>query len=254
MILRTRGPLRIAEVWLDEPYDGLKADFASFHCRSAPIDGQRCKEKLAIVLDLSKPEETLLAAMTRTTRHQIHRTARAGLRVSRLEQPDGAAISRFCEFYGEFARQKGLNAKVGDGLRSFASAGRLILSEIPDESGRTLVWHSYIHCCGRARLLQTASLFRECCDSASRNLVGRCNRYLHWEDIVYFKARGFRVYDFGGWYGGGKDEERLRINGFKEEFGGEIVRNFDLEMALTPLGRTALLLRRLRGRLQRRPD
>ncbi len=38
--------------------------------------------------------------------------------------------------------------------------------------------------------------------------------------------RGFRVYDFGGWYAGSTDVEKLMINRFKEEFGGQKVLEF----------------------------
>ena len=59
--------------------------------------------------------------------------------------------------------------------------------------------------------------------------------------MVRFKSAGISTYDFGGWYEGTTDHERLRINKFKEQFGGEIVKNYICEQALTLKG--ALFLR-----------
>ena len=93
-------------------------------------------------------------------------------------------------------------------------------------------------------LFYSASLFRELDNSAIRNRIGRANRLLHWQDMLHFKAGGISVYDFGGWYAGDSDLERLRINKFKEEFGGQIVKNHICERALTVKAKLFLRARR----------
>ena len=80
---------------------------------------------------------------------------------------------------------------------------------------------------GRARLFQSASSFRELDSSSMRSLTGRANRFQHWHDMLRFKEGGVVSYDFGGWYEGREDQERLRINSFKEEFGGQVVKAFN---------------------------
>jgi len=95
-----------------------------------------------------------------------------------------------------------------------------------------------------ARLHQSSSLFRAACDKETRSMIGRSNRLLHWEDILYFKDAGLRWYDFGGWYGGpettGTYAEQLLINQFKESFGGEKKREYSFIVPVSLKGRIAV--------------
>ena len=84
-----------------------------------------------------------------------------------------------------------------------------------------------------------------CRSTGQPEQIGRANRFQHWQDIQRFKAEGVSIYDFGGWYEGDRDQERLRINKFKEEFGGEIVKNYICERALTAKAKVFLRVRRL---------
>jgi lipid II:glycine glycyltransferase (peptidoglycan interpeptide bridge formation enzyme) len=70
------------------------------------------------------------------------------------------------------------------------------------------------------------------------------NRCLHWNDMRWFKREGIPTYDLGGWYNGIQDEEKLRINKFKEEFGGTIVKNYNCVQGVTLKGKVALLINR----------
>jgi len=53
-----------------------------------------------------------------------------------------------------------------------------------------------------------------------RNLIGRANRWLHYQDMRRFKAKGFALYDFGGYAKDSGDVDLQRINQFKEGFRG----------------------------------
>ena len=98
------------------------------------------------------------------------------------------------------------------------------------------VWHAYYMSGERVRLLYSASLFREQ-DKALRALVGRLNRWLHWQDIQEFRRRGFLIYDMGGVFEDESSPEALGINRFKEEFGGVKIRNFNCTVPMTWKGR-----------------
>lgn len=91
---------------------------------------------------------------------------------------------------------------------------------------------NYVHG-GRARLLHSASHFRNSNDSGYRNMVGRANRWLHWKALLRFKASGHTCYDWGGWYDGTDDDARLNINRFKEGFGGEKQLTYNGKLLLT---------------------
>jgi hypothetical protein len=64
-----------------------------------------------------------------------------------------------------------------------------------------------------------------------------------------YKEAGVAIFDQGGWYEGTTDQERLRINNFKERFGGTIIRNFDCHRAITLRGALMLEARGLLDRL-----
>jgi len=79
-----------------------------------------------------------------------------------------------------------------------------------------------------------------------RSLTGRANRLQHWRDMLRFKSSGVVSYDFGGWYEGREDQDRLRINSFKEEFGGQVLKAFNWIRPMTLRGRAYLYARLVR--------
>jgi len=58
-------------------------------------------------------------------------------------------------------------------------------------------------------------------------VVGRANRFLHYEDIRYFKEHGYETYDLGGYAKDTQDPKLQGINVFKESFGGTIVEQYN---------------------------
>ena len=137
-------------------------------------------------------------------------------------------------------------------LQAAAKAGVLRLGSMAHE-GEVVVWHSYLLIGSRVRLLHSASLFRGQAP-ARRGLIGRANWLLHWLEMQHFRGTGATLFDFGGWYEGQDDEEKLRVNEFKEGFGGTVRQEFDGVRALTLLGRAYLGARRLRVAIPLRPQ
>jgi hypothetical protein len=58
--------------------------------------------------------------------------------------------------------------------------------------------------------------------------------------MLRFRDEGVGIYDFGGWYPGRENEILLRINRFKESFGGELVLRYDCDQARTWKGALGL--------------
>jgi hypothetical protein len=198
-----------------------------------------------LLVDLRPPEGELFRAVARAARYEITRAARDGLV---CEAWDGAAADRVAEFvafFAPFAAARGLPPVDPRWLGLHAAAGAVVVSRVRAGAGDALAWHAYLVSRGRATLLHSASFYREAADPARRALVGRANRLLHWEDVRRFKAAGADTYDLGGWHPGRDDPARLRINRFKEQFGGAPARHYLTEYAPTLRGRAFLLLRRL---------
>jgi lipid II:glycine glycyltransferase (peptidoglycan interpeptide bridge formation enzyme) len=67
-------------------------------------------------------------------------------------------------------------------------------------------------------------------DKEKQKLIGDAHRLIHWEAIKYAKAKGIKVFDWGGYYTGKKkDPQKEGINHFKRSFGGELVNHYNYE-------------------------
>jgi len=246
MIVYQKKLLRIAEYWSGEEPKPAGVDLVRCFQQPQPIEGMLCRDFYTILLDLKPDPDQLLRRIKRDTRYEIRRAAKQDQVICVCRDGgDEKTFAQFCDYYDDFAAHKGQPKINRSWLSLLAGDGALALSRVSDSTGETLVWHAYHRSSQRATLLYSASLFRKSQSSALRNKVGRANRFQHWQDILQFKAEGVSVYDFGGWYEGDRDLERLRINKFKEEFGGEIVKNYICERALTAKAKLFLRVRRL---------
>jgi hypothetical protein len=244
-MLTTKGPVRIAEIWFDDDLRAAGADIVRFRNRSTPVEEGQCLEWYTLIVDLAQEMGAIEAKIKSDTRYAIRRAGtKDKLTYNYHDQPVDDAMEAFLAFYNEFAGATGLPEIKLAHLDSIRDTKKLILTNVQTADGEDLVWHSYL--CGRdrVRLLHSASLFRTVDNSAYRQRVGRANRYHHWLDFLKLKEAGFQIYDFGGWYAGSDDSDKVRINRFKEEFGGTVVSTYYGEVALTMLGKVALKLKR----------
>jgi hypothetical protein len=244
VIVYSKKFIRIVEAWNGEEPTAAGVDLVRrFQCAS-PINDMVCREFYTVLLDLNREPEALLAKMKKDTRYEIRRAGEKDRLVYKcMNADDRPEFNSFCDYYDRFALQKGLASINRQWLSLMAQTKDLYLTRIEEGSGETLVRHAYYHSGGRATLLFSASLFRSSCSSVYRNIIGRANRFHHWQDMMRFKTEGASIYDLGGWYQGDKDRERLSINRFKEEFGGEVVKNFICERGVTIKGRLFINLR-----------
>jgi hypothetical protein len=237
-LVRRRG-CRIATAYFGSPVPPPRADVLRVRSAASRPAG-RVSSFYTLLIDLRQPLDALLGAIKSRTREAIRQAqARDGLayHVARAEEP--GALDGFLAFYDHFAASKGLPGAERDLWSGLAASGALDLSAVAQDD-QVLVWHAHCRNGDRAMLLASASHFRAADDSAARNRIGRANRLHHWRDVQRFRDEGLAVYDFGGWYEGTEDADRLRINRFKEEFGGTVAEHFDAETPLTVKGGVAL--------------
>jgi len=180
--------------------------------------------------------------MNKGARYEIRRAATDGLVYEYCSSPDVATVDAFCGFYNTFAAQKGLAKAPRTRMLLVSRSGALSLSRV-SLGHETLVWHAYLTVGSRARLTHSASLYRGTADVARRQLIGRANRFHHWQDIICLRAHGIATLDLGGWYPGTENSQLLQINKFKEEFGGHVVRGFNCTRGITLRGRLVLWIR-----------
>lgn len=245
MIHYSKASLRIVELLYNESEPVERADIVRFQARLAPVDGGTCERRHTILIDLSQDETVLRSQLNRTTRNEVSRAGRDGVQCSFHRRPGAGMLEEFSSYWKRFAPLKGLPPLNAERLNGMLECGALALSSANLPGEEPLAWHCYVYTACWARLLHSASLFRESADKEYINTVSRANRLLHWQDIVEFRSMGVETYDFGGWYDGAEDQHKLKINQFKEGFGGTVTPVYYSDRGLTVKGSVAVYVRRL---------
>lgn len=241
-----RNSFSVREVWFDEEPKEVDGVDVFYYCqRTNPIRGIRCNEYYTIWIDLTKNQDELWEDIGKHTRYQIRRAEKDWLVYEFWNTDDSDILNQFSDFYSKFALQKGLSTFNKTRITNLMDIGALDVSRIKSKDGETLVWHAYYRNKTRSSLLYSASTFRSSTDNSYRRMVGRANRYHHWQDILKYKNLGLLTYDFGGWYAGHEDREKIGINKFKEEFGGKPERSFNCVRSITMKGKLYLRLREI---------
>ncbi len=238
MIVYSSRFLTRGEVWFDnEPDDAQSVDWIIYHQRSRPVPRAKWRYFYTSIIDLTQSREQLVAQLNQDTAYKIRRARdRDKILCEGCDPRDPAIISLFEQMYNQFAAMKGLYRLDRARMESMAAAGVLDLSVAKDPRGNALVYHANYRDRCRATELELPSLYRKLSDSASRNAIGRANRYLIWSDMLRYKEQGLKYFDFGGWYPGTTDQALLKINAFKRGFGGQVVREYECERILSLKG------------------
>ena len=230
------------ELWYEEelPRDP-GVDIVLYRQRETPIAGATNTPFLSIVTDLSVTEDAIAENFGKDCRYKIRRAeTKDALRMELILDPE-SRLDEFRAFYDAFARQKSLRPSDHHWLVGACKTRQLVLTSA-FRNGEALVWHAYLITGQAAWLQYTGSCFRSK-ENDYRALVGRANRWLHWQEMLRFRAMGVRRYDWGGLFEDESLPENAGINRFKKDFGGQQVRTYDCTMPVTLRGRLWLTLR-----------
>jgi lipid II:glycine glycyltransferase (peptidoglycan interpeptide bridge formation enzyme) len=180
------------------------------------MDNFFMKEKVShtIEVDLSIDEDQILNGMDKGTKYEVRRCLKENLVIENINE-----ISTFIEFYNHFAKIKNLNLISKDNLNFSPD---LILRGIKNIENQFLSIHVYVvnESGAIARLLYSATNIELFDDNKA--LIGRANRLLHYDDMLYFKSNGYKRYDLGGYAHNTEDKLLKGINKFKKGFGGSV--------------------------------
>lgn len=183
--------------------------------------GARPQKFETLLSDLKEDEEAILSHYSKNCRYEVRRAPKEGVVCAakcgkELTEQD---IIAFTDFFEQFWASKGISysekEKCRAMMRQYAAAGAMALTTA-SIGDKLLVYHTYLLEEGRVRLYQSASQFRRD-ESVTTNIVGFANRYLHYQDMLFFKRMGKEQYDWGG---AGRTGEVESITKFKESFGG----------------------------------
>jgi lipid II:glycine glycyltransferase (peptidoglycan interpeptide bridge formation enzyme) len=191
-------------------------------------------------IDLTQSAESLYAAVRSSTRNEINRASKQDrLLFSVIDEPTMPDLREFTSFYNMFARSKGTTPCRRyhvQTMKLLAQRNALAITRIANAAG-LLCYHVYVTDADRAMLLYSGSQFRSARSSEERRFIGRANRYLHWQDMLYFKNSGFRIYDWGGL------TRDANIASFKRSFGGVELSEYTGYVPVTLKGRAAAAAR-----------
>lgn len=185
-----------------------------------------------LISDITGTAEEIKQQFSKNCRYYVNRASREDITVKLYsgKEISDLQIAEFLDFFEEFWESKGSYLSNKDKLRQelceYRNVGALGITEAY-VAGVKSVYHTHILDEEIVRLLHSASLFRlQEEDANSKNLIGIANRYLHYEEMLYYKGLGRSVYDWGG---AGMEEEVVHITEFKKSFGGEPVTYYDFE-------------------------
>lgn len=181
-----------------------------------------------LVSDLTESEEDIISRFSKNCRYEIRRAEKEDVvtEIKTGELLTQKDIEEFCDFFVEFWASKGVEYKDRDKLcqelKEYADINALAVTSACI-GGKNIIYHTYIIDKDCVRLYHSASLYRQD-DEIPQNLVGMANRYLHKEDMLYFKKTAKIQYDWGG---AGTTEDVINITKFKQSFGGTPVTYYD---------------------------
>ncbi|BCB05660.1 hypothetical protein [Bacillus sp. KH172YL63] len=203
-------------------------------------------------IDLEQTEDELFKAMNRTTRYQINRAFKESHTVTILDTPSVKDIEEFVQFFIPFAKEKDIPPCSHSKLLSLRKEGMLVLTKVVDKDGRKLASHAYSLTEGKASMIHSCSGRFEFGHNAERNRIGRANRLLHWNDMLYFKGKHFKTYDFVGLSFDDRDKAMKNITEFKKGFGGREVMEYKYYKADSLAGKAVLFV--LSKKWEKNPD
>lgn len=242
--------INLQEIWFDENQPIKKNTDIVFYQQVGSNYGIKSEEFTTLTIDLEQLKEEIFAGFAKNNRYEISRADKKDeLSVNYYTYPiEDNVIEDLCNDYNKFADSRSKGKLTPLIFKNYNENKMLIISNVL-KNDKVLVWHTYIVNGVRARLKTSNSIFTEK-SNEERNLIGRANRYLHWEDIQYFKNMNFKIYDFGGFYTGEDDKKLLGINAFKKSFGGVLEESYNYTLAKTLKGRIYLLLSKLKNKLK----
>lgn len=248
---RLGGRIRVLETWFDEDPASLDhVDLWVSHRRSQPVSAWGWLYFYTLHVDLTQSPQALLKNLRASTAKGI-RLARDNdnLTCAFNTSPTEADIEAFARHYDEHPLRQDQNPVDRARLLALKKAGFVNLAEVHTTEGTVLVRH-FLLCHERSAIVepvyQVSLLYWNAADPEKAKAIGRANRFLYFSEFLFYRERGYRIYDQNGWYAGTEDQKRLQINLFKEGFNGRIHPRFDCEEPVSLRGWAYVTLKTLK--------
>jgi hypothetical protein len=199
----------------DVPFD-VDGCHAVVHFRSKcdnEVDGFSRAQTLTAIIDLTQEEDAIWRAIHKNTRRDITQARNKGIKIQ-----INTHIDDFIAMMKKFQHRKGFRVFYLPNKKTIERYGTLFTAEYDGEivAGALCLedGQSIFDWLGCSKRFEKTGF--------SQTLIGQANRLLIWEVISYAKAKGLKIFDFGGLWG--EDEARSDVikqnmNKFKLDFG-----------------------------------
>lgn len=245
--------LRINAVWFckntSEFVNHNKADIIFFHGVEGAENNnlKNCIVNLqhTLLTDLQEPLEEIFKQINKNYRYEINRSKKENIECiiygAKDIKENPSILINFKKEYEDFTSSKGIaNTYNESAMKKYIDNDNVILTKA-FKNEQDYAQHIYVCDDANARLLYSISNFR--IEGSDRNLVGRANKLLHWEDIEYLKNNEFKTLDWGG------ISSVTNPNGvdiFKKGFAGQEKDYYNIIIGNSYLGRLAILAKKLK--------
>ncbi len=168
-----------------------------------------------IQINLEQDLEAIASHFSEDVRRKVRKAEKEGVTCYFHNETD-----KFVAFINDFAAKK---KTFTTSKRKMIELGEYINMSFAEYDGRILAAQSFLIDKDMKIVTGLHSGTTRLQEGADKSMVGRAHKMLIVKNIAYFKERGFKVFDFGGYALNTKDESMKGINNFKLSFGGKVV-------------------------------
>ncbi len=169
-------------------------------------------QELTTILYLNQSEEKLFQDINNTFKYEIRKAAVFDFKCQFITKPTLNDCKGIISLFKKFAKEKRIIPMNKHRIFALQKAEKIIISKI-FKNNIDIITHIYLFDERRVLLMHSFHNLQYS-DNALR---GYANKYLHWQDILFFKRNLFEEYDFGGI----EPEKVPGISRFKLNFGGK---------------------------------
>ena len=178
-------------------------------------------------VDLSQSEVSLKASFSKSVKYSINKSNKSDITFHTYSLKTQNDIDFYVNYFNDFSKSKNLYFTLSSkDITSFLELDSFMVT-CAKYNEHILVMHGYtLNKESKSVILKhSSSHYRvQAKEQIDRNLIGIANRFLHYEDMLYFKKENFSIYDLGGYQiEETKDSSLLQINSFKDGFRGELI-------------------------------
>ncbi len=233
----TKKGIKIRAIWFATKREiklEKECDIAFYH-QASFYEQKRCTQHCTLVSNLQLNEEELFAKLHSNERRQVRNAQRIQMSYEIINSNE---LKEFIIQYNLFAKSKGLNTYNTPLMNAYNKQNRLTVTKVSINK-EPLIYMTYIDDGNCVRGLISANNYRLQNNPIDKKNFGMASRYLHWSSMLYFKQRGFKKFDWGGY---STSQETKNIAQFKEAFGGQLEYSNNILMPCSMVGKIILYL------------